>query len=78
MHALTSFLFGDLSLLLELTPQKKNENHLLIIRPNCKKECNLVIKAEDYARNKAPNVYWKIKVNGTETKITGPFSKMEE
>ena len=58
--------------------QTKFENHILSIPNTCKKECNLVIRAEDYARNKAPNVYWKIKVNGTETKITGPFSKTEE
>lgn len=53
------------------------QDYTLSFLNSCTKECNLVINAEDYARNKLPDVYWKIKVNGSETKITGPFSRLE-
>lgn len=59
------------------TVMTKFENNIMSISNTCKKECNLVIMAEDYARNKAPDVYWKIQVNETATKITGPFAKKE-
>ena len=60
------------------TVQTKYENNIVSIVNTCPNECTLVINAEDYARNKAPNVYWKIKVNGLETKIYGPFAKQED
>lgn len=60
------------------TVQTKYESNLVSIPNTCAKECALVISAEDYARNKAPDVYWKIQVNGSETKISGPFAKQEE
>ena len=56
----------------------KVESNTVSITNTCQKECTLVINAEDYARNKAPNVYWKINVNGLETKISGPFAKQED
>ncbi|SIN86911.1 hypothetical protein [Fibrobacter sp. UWB11] len=60
------------------TVQTKYESNVVSITNTCHKECTLVINAEDYARNKVPNVYWKIKVNGSETKISGPFAKPED
>ena len=56
----------------------KVESNTVSITNTCQKECTLVINAEDYARNKAPKVYWKINVNGFETKISGPFAKQED
>ena len=53
------------------------DDYTLSITNLCKKECVLIINAEDYAHNKAPDVYWKVKVNGSVTKITGPFAKLE-
>ena len=52
------------------------DDYTLSIPNTCKSECNLSIYAEDYARNKAPDVYWKIKVYSDETSITGPYSKL--
>ena len=60
------------------TVLSKYENNIVSITNTCHNECKLVINAEDYARNKVPDVYWKIKVNGSETKIFGPFAKLEE
>ena len=60
------------------TVLSKYENNIVSITNTCQNECKLVINAEDYARNKVPDVYWKIKVNGSETKIFGPFAKLEE
>jgi hypothetical protein len=54
------------------------DDYILTFTNTCKKECNLIITAEDYAHNKAPDVYWKVKVIGSETKITGPFARLEE
>ena len=60
------------------TVLSKYENNIVSIINTCQNECNLVVNAEDYARNKVPNVYWKIKVNGSETKIFGPYTKQED
>lgn len=60
------------------TVLSKYENNIVSIINTCQNECNLVVNAEDYARNKAPNVFWKIKVNGSETKIFGPYTKQED
>lgn len=54
------------------------DEYTLSIPNTCKKECNLSIYAEDYAKNKAPEVYWKIKVNKTITTIDGPYAKTED
>lgn len=54
------------------------DDYILSVPNTCKKECNLSIYAEDYAKNKAPEVYWKIKVNKTITTIDGPYAKMED
>lgn len=59
------------------TVKTKYENNIASITNICKKECNLVILAEDYARNKAPDIYWTIKTGESTTQITGPFAKME-
>lgn len=59
------------------TVQTKYESNVVAITNTCPNECSLVINAEDYAKNKTPDVYWKIKVNDTETKILGPFAKQE-
>ena len=56
----------------------KYENNIVSIDYKCPNECTLVINAEDYARNKAPNVFWRIKVNGSETRISGPFVNQED
>ena len=56
----------------------KYENNIISIENSCAKECNLTIYAEDYARNKAPDTYWKIRVNGSVTQVSGPFAKFEE
>lgn len=60
------------------TVLSKYENNIVSIINTCQNECKLVVNAEDYARNKAPNVFWKIKVNGSETKIFGPYTKQED
>ena len=60
------------------TLETKFEDNVLSFANTCKKECNLIITAEDYAHNRVPDVYWKIKVNGSETKIYGPFASSEE
>ena len=54
------------------------ENNSVSITNTCQNECNLVLNAEDYARNKTPAIYWRIKVNGSETKIFGPYTKPED
>lgn len=59
------------------TLKTKFEDNILSIPNTCKKECKLYISAEDYARNKAPEVYWKIEVNKKETSIKGPFAVTE-
>ncbi len=59
------------------TLQTKYEDYTLSIPNTCKKECKLIINAEDYARNKTPDVYWKIKINDSKASITGPFPKTE-
>ncbi len=53
------------------------ENNILSFTNTCKDECSLVITAEDYARNKTPNVRWTVKVNDSGIKILGPFAQME-
>jgi hypothetical protein len=53
------------------------DDYTLSIPNKCKKECKLVIKAEDYAQNKAPEVYWKISTVKSVTTVTGPFSETE-
>ena len=58
--------------------QTKFDDYTLSFINSCKKECNLVITAEDYAHNKAPDVYWKVKVNGSETNISGPYARLED
>lgn len=62
----------------EDTLQATFEDYTLSIPNTCKKECSLFIYAEDYAKNKAPEVYWRIKVNKTITTIDGPYAKMED
>lgn len=59
------------------TLKTKFENNILTIPNTCKKDCKLYIYAEDYARNKVPEVYWKIEVNKKETFIKGPFAITE-
>ena len=59
------------------TLQTNFENNILSFRNTCKSECDLVISAEDYAKNKAPDVYWKILVYKAKTLINGPFSRVE-
>ena len=59
------------------TVKTKYENNIMSITNTCKKECNLVITAEDYARNKVPDVFWRINVNESKTTIAGPFAKVE-
>ena len=54
------------------------DDYTLSFENPCKSECDLSIYAEDYARNKAPDVYWKITVDKKETYITGPFAKTED
>ena len=54
------------------------KNNILSIPNTCKNECNLSIYAEDYAKNKVPDVQWKIKVNKAITNINGPYAKMED
>jgi hypothetical protein len=39
------------------TVHTKYENNVVSIANTCKKECKLVVSIEDYARNKAPDVY---------------------
>ena len=58
------------------TLQTNFEDNTLSIPNTCKSECNLYIIAEDYARNKTPDVYWKVSVQGKESYITGPFTKI--
>ena len=53
------------------------DDYTLTIPNKCKKECNLFIKAEDYANNKAPEVYWKLSTEKSVTTIKGPFSTTE-
>jgi hypothetical protein len=53
------------------------DDYTLTVPNKCKKECNLVIKAEDYAQNKIPEVYWKISTVKSVTTVTGPFSGTE-
>lgn len=53
------------------------EDYTLTIPNICKKNCELKIYAEDYANNKAPDVYWRITNEKETTFITGPFSKTE-
>lgn len=53
-------------------------NNIVTFANKCGKDCNLSISTEDYARNKTPDVYWKIKVNGSATQISGPFTKSVE
>lgn len=53
------------------------EDNTLYIENVCKKDCELRIYAEDYARNKAPEVFWRLKAEKGITSITGPFSKKE-
>jgi hypothetical protein len=60
------------------TLETKFEDNILSFENTCQKECNLIISAEDYARNKVPEVYWKIKVNKTGTSISGPYARMED
>lgn len=62
----------------EDTLQTTFEDYTLSIPNTCKKECSLFIYAEDYAKNKAPEVYWRIKVNKAITTIEGPYSTPEE
>ena len=62
----------------EDTLETSFDDYTLSIPNTCKKECNLSIYAEDYAKNKAPEVYWKIKVNKAITSIDGPYAKMED
>lgn len=54
------------------------EEHILSIPNICKNECKLSIYAEDYAKNKSPEVYWRIKVNKATTTIDGPYAKLED
>jgi len=54
------------------------EDNILTLRNTCKKECNLIISAEDYARNKTPYVYWNIKMNESIATITGPYAILED
>ena len=61
----------------EDTLQTNFEDYTLSIANTCKRECNLFIYAEDYAKNKAPEVYWRIKVNKATTTIEGPYSNLE-
>ena len=53
------------------------DDYTLSFTNRCKSECNLIINAEDYARNRAPGVLWKIKVDKDVVFITGPFSLLE-
>lgn len=53
------------------------DENTLSFTNTCRKECKLVIKAEDYARNKAPDVYWKILTGKSVTSIKGPFPGTE-
>jgi hypothetical protein len=53
------------------------DDYTLSIPNTCKRECNLFIKAEDYARNKAPEVYWKVSTEKSVTTIKGPFAESE-
>lgn len=62
----------------EDTLQTTFESNILSISNTCKKECDLSVYAEDYAKNKAPNTYWKIKVNKAITTIDGPYAKLED
>ena len=62
----------------EDTLQTTLDDYILSIPNTCKKECDLSIYAEDYAKNKAPDIYWRIKVNKAITNIEGPFAKTED
>ena len=65
------------ALMNEDTLQTTFSNNILSIPNTCKKECDLSVHAEDYAKNKAPDTYWKIKVNKAITTIDGPYAKLE-
>lgn len=62
----------------EDTLQTTFDDYILSIPNTCKKECDLSIYAEDYAKNKVPNVHWRIKVNKAITNIEGPYAKTED
>ena len=53
------------------------EDNILYIKNACRKDCELHIYVEDYAHNKAPEVFWRLKAENEITSITGPFSKKE-
>ena len=59
------------------TLQTYFEDNVLFIENLCKKECNLAISAEDYARNKMPSVIWKIKTDNENSFISGPYARTE-
>lgn len=62
----------------EDTLQTTFNDNILSIPNTCKKDCALSIYAEDYAKNKAPDIYWRVKVNKAITNIEGPYAKTED
>lgn len=48
-------------------------DNLFKIEQFCSTSCNLYVSLEDYASNKAPNVYWEIQSLPDSSYISGPF-----